>query len=73
MGTAFAGPRKLALRPGSFDVHQTADMGRPDRAEVARRLQALPVDGEQKARIFLALLGRQFGVRPEGWREADGD
>jgi uncharacterized HhH-GPD family protein len=49
------------------------DGGRPDRAEVARRLQALPVYGEQKARIFLALLGKQLGVRPEGWREADGD
>jgi uncharacterized HhH-GPD family protein len=33
METAFAGPRKLALRPGSFDVHQTADM---DPEEFAR-------------------------------------
>jgi hypothetical protein len=34
-------------------------------ADVARRLQALPVYGEQKARIFLALLGKQLGIRPE--------
>ena len=34
------------------------------------RLQALPGFGEQKAKIFAALLGKQLGVRPEGWREA---
>ena len=31
---------------------------------------ALPGFGEQKAKIFAALLGKQLGVRPEGWREA---
>ncbi|AYY13517.1 Fe-S cluster assembly protein HesB [Actinobacteria bacterium YIM 96077] len=36
------------------------------------RLRALPGYGEQKARILLALLGKQFGVQPEGWREAAG-
>ena len=40
--------------------------------EVLRRLRALPGFGEQKAKIFLALLGKQLGVRPEGWREAAG-
>jgi uncharacterized HhH-GPD family protein len=34
------------------------------------RVQALPGFGEQKARIFVALLGKQLGVRPEGWIEA---
>ncbi len=38
-----------------------------------RRLEALPGFGRQKARIFLALLGKQCGVRPEGWREAAGE
>ncbi|MEU3252926.1 HhH-GPD-type base excision DNA repair protein [Streptomyces sp. NPDC006997] len=38
-----------------------------------RRLQELPGFGRQKAQIFLALLGKQLGVRPEGWREAAGD
>ncbi|MEV8524467.1 HhH-GPD-type base excision DNA repair protein [Streptomyces sp. NPDC006692] len=41
-------------------------------AELLARLQALPGFGEQKAKIFLALLGKQFGVRPKGWREAAG-
>jgi uncharacterized HhH-GPD family protein len=40
--------------------------------ELLRRLRALPGFGEQKARIFVALLGKQLGVRPPGWREAAG-
>ncbi|MDT5314605.1 MAG: hypothetical protein QOE74_3625 [Mycobacterium sp.] len=47
--------------------------GDPDGAEVLRRLKALPGFGEQKAKIFLALLGKQYGVTPKGWREAAGD
>ncbi|MEZ0076658.1 HhH-GPD-type base excision DNA repair protein [Planotetraspora sp. GP83] len=43
-----------------------------DGAELLRRLMALPGFGRQKAQIFLALLGKQLGVRPEGWREAAG-
>ncbi|MEU7530754.1 HhH-GPD-type base excision DNA repair protein [Saccharothrix sp. NPDC042600] len=39
---------------------------------VLKRLKALPGFGDQKARIFLALLGKQFGVEPDGWREAAG-
>ena len=45
----------------------------PDGAEVLRRLKALPGFGEQKAKIFLALLGKQYGVTPRGWRAAAGD
>jgi uncharacterized HhH-GPD family protein len=41
-------------------------------AQLARRLKALPGFGDQKARIFIALLGKQCDVRPEGWREAAG-
>ncbi|MFI8995752.1 HhH-GPD-type base excision DNA repair protein [Streptomyces sp. NPDC053542] len=41
-------------------------------AELLKRLNDLPGFGKQKAQIFLALLGKQFGVRPEGWREAAG-
>ncbi|MDI3097109.1 HhH-GPD-type base excision DNA repair protein [Streptomyces rochei] len=40
--------------------------------ELLKRLQELPGFGKQKAQIFLALLGKQLGVRPEGWREAAG-
>jgi uncharacterized HhH-GPD family protein len=47
--------------------------GNPDAAEVLRRLKALPGFGDQKARIFLALLGKQYGVTPKGWRVAAGD
>src|SRR4051812_45370953 len=43
-----------------------------DGAELLRRLKALPGFGEQKAKIFLALLGKQLGVTPAGWREAAG-
>ena len=42
----------------------------PDGAEVLRRLKALPGFGEQKAKIFLALLGKRLGVEASGWREA---
>ncbi|MCM6778571.1 Fe-S cluster assembly protein HesB [Nocardia sp. CDC159] len=46
--------------------------GDPDGREVLKRLKALPGFGDQKARIFLALLGKQLGVKPKGWREAAG-
>lgn len=46
--------------------------GDPNGAEVLKRLKALPGYGDQKARIFLALLGKQMGVEPEGWRAAAG-
>ena len=42
----------------------------PDGATVLKRLKALPGFGEQKAKIFLALLGKQHGFTGEGWREA---
>jgi uncharacterized HhH-GPD family protein len=48
-------------------------VGDPDGAEVLRRIKALPGFGEQKAKIFVALLGKQYGVTPQGWREAAGD
>ncbi|MFM9448418.1 HhH-GPD-type base excision DNA repair protein [Streptomyces acidiscabies] len=40
--------------------------------ELLKRLEGLPGFGKQKAQIFLALLGKQMGVRPKGWREAAG-
>ncbi|MEU1971492.1 HhH-GPD-type base excision DNA repair protein [Microbacterium sp. NPDC019599] len=42
----------------------------PDGPEVLRRLKRLPGFGEQKAKIFLALLGKQYGFTGEGWRAA---
>ena len=44
--------------------------GDPSGAEVLKRLKALPGFGEQKAKIFLALLGKQCGFDGDGWREA---
>ena len=44
--------------------------GEPDGAEVLRRLKALPGFGEQKAKIFLALLGKQAGFDGSGWADA---
>jgi uncharacterized HhH-GPD family protein len=46
--------------------------GVADGRELLRRLEELPGFGRQKAQIFLALLGKQLGVTPEGWREAAG-
>ncbi|WP_399886485.1 HhH-GPD-type base excision DNA repair protein [Streptomyces sp. BBFR51] len=46
--------------------------GVPTGRELLKRLQELPGFGKQKAQIFLALLGKQLDVRPEGWREAAG-
>lgn len=40
-----------------------------DAKELLRRVKALPGFGEQKAKIFVALLGKQLGVRPRGWRD----
>jgi uncharacterized HhH-GPD family protein len=45
----------------------------PTGAELKRRIAALPGFGDQKARIFVALLGKQCGVTPDGWREAAGE
>lgn len=72
--------------PGSMAkrVHELARMvvedygGRPERIwekpesgqELLVRLRALPGFGEQKAKIFLALLAKQLGVRPDGWEHA---
>lgn len=47
---------------------QGADSG----AELRARIAALPGFGAQKAAIFTALLGKQYGVTPDGWREAAG-
>ena len=43
-----------------------------DGAELYRRLRALPGYGDEKAKIFVAILGKRMGVDPPGWREAAG-
>lgn len=48
---------------------QEASTGR----DLLARLQSLPGFGKQKSQIFVALVGKQLGVRPEGWEAAAGD
>jgi uncharacterized HhH-GPD family protein len=40
--------------------------------ELFRRVRALPGYGDEKAKIFVALLAKRLGVRPAGWEEAAG-
>ncbi len=74
-------PRSMAGRIQDLARHIQAEYG-GDTArlwseatsgpELLRRLQALPGFGKQKAQIFVALLGKQLGVQPPGWRKAIG-
>ncbi|MBA3653389.1 MAG: Fe-S cluster assembly protein HesB [Actinobacteria bacterium] len=43
-----------------------------DGADLYKRVKALPGFGDMKARIFVALVGKQLGAQPPGWREAAG-
>jgi uncharacterized HhH-GPD family protein len=43
-----------------------------DGPDLLRRVRALPGFGEQKARIFIGLLGKQLGVETPGWQDAAG-
>jgi uncharacterized HhH-GPD family protein len=47
--------------------------GDPSGTEVLRRLKALPGFGDVKAKIFLALLGKQRGLAAKGWQRAAGE
>ena len=40
--------------------------------ELYQRLRALPGFGDEKTRIFIALLAKRLGVRPSGWEQAAG-
>jgi len=57
---------------GDAEAIWTSGRPKPDGDEVLKRLKALPGYGEQKAKIFLSLLGKQRGVQPKGWREVAG-
>ena len=74
-------PRSMAGRVQALAAHvveqydgDTAALwtGVDDGRELLRRIAALPGFGTQKAQIFTALLGKQRGVTPPGWREAAG-
>ncbi|MDQ3107141.1 MAG: Fe-S cluster assembly protein HesB [Actinomycetota bacterium] len=51
------------------DVWETAADGQA----LLARMKAMPGFGDQKAKIFVALLGKRLGVAPKGWAEAAGD
>ncbi|MBA3302779.1 MAG: Fe-S cluster assembly protein HesB [Acidimicrobiia bacterium] len=83
---AFKGPPALHRYPGSMATRAQAlcvalvdsydgraealwsDVSSGD--ELRRRLEALPGFGKEKARIFLAVLGKRLGICPPGWEEA---
>ena len=62
--------RLLVERYGGRAENLWADA--PDGAALLRRVGELPGFGAQKSKIFVALLGKQYGVTPPGWREAAG-
>ncbi len=82
---AFKGPPALHRFPGSMakrthqlcqhlvDAHDgdAADVwtGVTSGADLFARVRALPGFGGEKAKIFMALLAKRFGVAPEGWEE----
>jgi uncharacterized HhH-GPD family protein len=41
--------------------------------DLFKRVQELPGFGKQKAQIFVTLLAKQLGVRPDGWESVAGD
>jgi uncharacterized HhH-GPD family protein len=51
------------------NLWETADSG----AELLKRIKALPGFGDAKSRIFVGVLGKRLGVRPEGWEERAAD
>lgn len=75
-------PGSMAARIQALAAHVEAEYGgrterlwddAADGRDLMRRLQALPGFGKQKAQIFVALLGKQLGVRPDGWEKVAGD
>jgi uncharacterized HhH-GPD family protein len=75
-------PGSMAARIQALAAHIEAEYGgrterlwdeAEDGRDLMRRLQALPGFGKQKSQIFVALLAKQLGVRPEGWNDVAGD
>lgn len=89
LAEVFKGPPAIHRFPGSmakraqalcaFVVDQyDGDVARiwadgADAAEVLKRLQELPGYGKEKSRIFVGILGKRMGIRPEGWEETAAD
>jgi uncharacterized HhH-GPD family protein len=85
LATAFSSRPALHRYPGSMAarVQEMAKLvvenyrghteeiwtGATSGTDLLRRVKELPGFGEQKAKIFVALLGKQLSVRPPGWQE----
>lgn len=74
-------PAAMARRTGCLAVHIRDEYGGSAEAiwttatngpELLKRIRQLPGFGDHKAAIFVALLGKQLGVRPRGWQDAAG-
>jgi uncharacterized HhH-GPD family protein len=74
-------PKSMGTRVHQLCVALTQDHGGKavnvwsdvtDAEELMKRLRKLPGFGEEKAQIFIALLGKRFGVRPRNWRKFAG-
>ena len=50
------------------NIWRDTDSGR----DIYRRLKALPGYGDEKSKIFVAILAKTQGIAPDGWRETAG-
>lgn len=55
---------------GCYGADVTALWRDTDAAGLYQRLRRLPGFGDEKARIYIALLAKRFGIRPDGWQAA---
>ena len=71
-------PASMATRAYALCQHLADEYGAQPAAvwqdvetgdELYRRLRALPGFGDEKAKIFLAVLGKRCGITPPGWAE----
>ena len=72
-GRAAAGAGPASSRRSTTATRRGCGPRRSDGKDLLKRVMALPGFGKQKAQIFVALLAKQLGVRPEGWEAAVGD
>ena len=72
-------PASLGRRLHALCVMLTADYNGnasdlwkscPSGDDLYRRLRLLPGYGDEKAKIMIAILGKRFGIQPDGWRDA---
>jgi len=69
--------RRIQALCAHIEEHHDGDAasiwrGVRDPEVIYRRLLELPGYGEEKARIFVAILAKRFGKRPSGWERAAG-